>query len=280
MLQREMNLTTGVNPIYGAAGAPVSYDWLSQAEREYQVCLKCHSSFTTLPTYVPDGWDGITFVADGLRKLTNTSAQQVSDSRDMAQEFNPYNASYHPVLALGRNGNIPIGAFVPGWSSVSMVYCTDCHQNPNAATEGNGPHGSPLLHLLDGQTDYQTAAPDTSSYVGTELCFNCHDAEDYIGAGLETNFRIGNRNLHRQHADNGSCYLCHDTHGSEQLHLINLDLSIELGSTTYLLPGYDGQSTNSQTFWQISPDGREKTCWLVCHSLDHSAREYENISDP
>jgi hypothetical protein len=59
--------------------------------------------------------------------------------------------------------------------------------------------------------------------------------------------------------------------------LINLDLSIEQGSNTYLLPGFNGQPTNSQTFWQISPDGTEKRCWLVCH--DHSHSTYANIGD-
>jgi hypothetical protein len=73
--------------------------------------------------------------------------------------------------------------------------------------------------------------------------------------------------------------MCHDTHGSEQLHLLNLDTSIEGSSATHFLPGYDGAPTNSQTFWQISPDGSEKTCWLVCHGHDHSSSSYPNLGD-
>ena len=279
MLQREMHYTSGVNPAWIAPGAPAGYSWLPQAEREYQICFKCHSGFTDLPTYAPDGWDGSTYVPDGLRKLTYGGITQVPDSRDMAQEFNPYNASFHPVVVVGRNQAIPPGSFVAGWSVDSMVYCSDCHANANAATEGQGPHGSPLLHLLDGSSDYQTADPDNPTYLGTELCFNCHDAADYIGSGRETNFIRGNRNLHKQHSDNGSCYLCHDTHGSEQLHLLNLDISIELDSNTYFLLGYDGQATDSQSFWQISPDRSVKTCWLVCHDHDHSRSSYANIGD-
>ncbi len=278
-LQREMTGISGVDPLWTAPGSPTAFQWLARAEREYQVCFKCHSSFTTLPTYIPDGWDGSSLVADGLRKLTSTDPQQVADSRDLAQEFNPYHASFHPVVAQGRNQNIPIGAFVEGWSSASMVYCTDCHSNPNTSDEGTGPHGSPWLHILNGLANYQTAKPDAPVYEGTEVCFQCHDAADYVQNDRDSNFRRGNRNLHGQHSDNGSCYLCHDSHGSEQSHLLNLDLSIAAGSNTYLLPGYDGQPTNSQTVWQISPDGTEKTCWLVCHSHDHSRSSYPNVSD-
>jgi predicted CXXCH cytochrome family protein len=279
MLQREMSQTPGVDPMWIVPGAPAGYTWLAEAEREYQVCFKCHSSFTELPTYVPDGWDGSSYVADGLRKLTYTGSAQVPDHRDLALEFNPYNDSFHPVVTTGRNQSIPAGSFVNGWSVDSMVYCTDCHANANPAEGGEGPHGSPLLHLLAGSDDYQTADPDDPSLSGSELCFNCHDVEDYTGRGTETNFARNMANLHRQHSNNGTCYLCHDTHGSEQLHLLNLDSSIETGSDTYFLPGYDGQPTNSQTFWQISPDGSEKTCWLVCHGHDHSRSSYPNMGD-
>jgi hypothetical protein len=131
LLQRESNYTAGVDPVWTMPGAPVSFTWLSQAERESKVCFKCHASFTSLPTYLPDGWDG---------------SDYVPDSQDMAQEFNPYNASFHPVVATGRNQNMPPGSLVPGWSASSLVYCTDCHTNAKAPTEGDGPHGSPLLH--------------------------------------------------------------------------------------------------------------------------------------
>jgi hypothetical protein len=273
--QPEMNWTPGVDPLWTVSGVPTGYSWLPQAEREYQVCFKCHSSFTTLPAYVPDGWDGTSYVPDGLPKLAPSSADQIPDSRDMAQEFNPYNASFHPVAAQGRNQSIAAGAFVDGWSAASLVYCSDCHSNPSAGA----PHGSPLLHLLSGQADYQTAASGTPQYTGGELCFECHDQGDYIANGRDSNFRRSNRNLHAQHADDATCYLCHDSHGSEQLHLLNLDTSVLDGTNTYLLPGYDGQPVDSQSFWQISPDSAEKACWLVCHGHDHTGSTYPNLLD-
>ncbi len=106
-LQREMTHAPGVDPVWSGPGAPFTFAWLPQAEREYQVCFKCHSSFTDMPTYIPDGWDGSTYVADGLRKLTYSGDSQVPDSRDMAAEFNPYNASFHPVVTLGAQSQHP-----------------------------------------------------------------------------------------------------------------------------------------------------------------------------
>jgi len=80
-----------------------------------------------------------------------------------------------------------------------------------------------------------------------------------------------------------SCYMCHDSHGSEQLHLINLDASISNIQEDQLVfyGGYDGQPTNSQTFWQISPDGDEKTCFISCHGHTHTApgQRYPNYTD-
>jgi predicted CXXCH cytochrome family protein len=278
-LQREMDQTPGVDPVWVAPGSPAGYNWLVEAEREYQVCFKCHSSFTELPTYAPDGWDGRTYVPDGLRKLTYAGSSQVPDHRDLALEFNPYNDSFHPVVTRGRNQNIPPGSFVTGWSVDSMVYCTDCHTNANPAAGGVGPHSSPLLHLLAGSDNYQTVSSEGGMLASGAVCFNCHDAEDYIGRGTETNFTRNRANLHRRHSNSGTCYVCHDTHGSEQLHLLNLDSSIETSSQTYFLPGYDGLPTNSQTYWQISPDGSEKSCWLVCHGHNHSRSSYPNVSD-
>ncbi len=284
ILQYEANFASGVDPVWTGAGGASSYSWLPAAEREYQVCFKCHSGFTTLPTYLPDGWDGRQIVADGLRKVSSGDPIQVSDSRDLAREFNPYSTSFHPVVALGRNRSIAPESFVDGWSHESMVYCGDCHNNANAIIEGEGPHGSPLLHLLDGTSNYQTAAPDSMSaaaYTGGELCFKCHRYETYVTGSdppSNTNFRRVASNLHKRHANDGSCYLCHDSHGSEQLHLLNLDVSV-LSEDTYLLPGYNGMGTNSQSFWQISPDRSEKSCWMVCHRKDHSRRSYPNYSD-
>lgn len=270
-LQRVMNYIGGVNPNWTAAGAPASYTWLPQAEREYQACFKCHSSFTTLPTYQPDGWSGTAYVANGLPKLASGNASQVLDSRDLAREFNPYNASFHPVAARGRNTTIAAGAFVAGWSANSMVYCTDCHTNATPATGGNGPHGSPRLHLLYGANDYTTrdkANVSNQPPATGEVCFKCHVYAVYANGNNNnaslTRFRSGADNFHDFHvwgrgSDTISCYSCHDTHGSEQQHLINFDTSVVAPDAGY----------NSQTAWVWN--GTTGTCYLSCHGVTHGA---------
>jgi predicted CXXCH cytochrome family protein len=87
-------------------------------------------------------------------------------------------------------------------------------------------------------------------------------------------FRRNTRNLHRAHANNASCYQCHDSHGSEQRHLLNLDTSLNDQNPELLvfLAGYDQQPKNSQSFWQILPNGGTKTCFIECHNQNHTRR--------
>ncbi len=287
MIQPEMYFTSGVDPAWAGAGAPSSFIWMSQAQREYQICFKCHSSFTTLPTYQPDGWGWTgaawNYVANGLPKLTTPNTSQVLDSRDMAQEFNPNNTSFHPVIAKGRNTVIPAAAFVNGWSVNSMVYCTDCHTNANQPTNGYGPHGSPRLHLLGGTMDYTTVDNiNNRNFQGNgELCFKCHDYNLYVaGTATSTNtgFRTGGTQYHDFHSGGQGafgvpCYECHDTHGSEQQHLINFN------SAAITFPaGY-----NSQNAWVYNPATGVGTCFLTCHNVDHASpgspnnKSYDNI---
>jgi hypothetical protein len=256
-----MNAASGVDPQWETAGAPTGYTWMPGAQREYQVCLKCHSGFTDLPTYSPDGWDGNAFFPNGLYKLENSDGRQNPDHRDLAVEFNPNNSSFHPVVALGRNQSIPPASFVNGWSSASLMYCSDCHTNANAASQGNGPHGSPRLHVLDGQAEYTTI--DNGVQPGpSEICFKCHDYETYVNDGPAANtlFRDGGQNLHVVHtqAERTSCYVCHDTHGSEQLHLINFDTSVVVIS---------GANRDSQNAWES--DGMTGACFVSCHNQGH-----------
>lgn len=271
-IQQEMFNVVGVDPSWAAIGAPTAFNWLNNSEREYQVCMKCHSSFTNLSTYIPDGYGWtdtsltIGFIADGLAKLTSTNPIQVLDSRDMAQEFNPFMVSFHPVASLGRNQSMPIGSFVTGWSQTSMVFCTDCHTDANSPTNGNGPHGSPLLHLLDGTDQYITRTSNNQSgaiHSSGEICFKCHQYNTYATSAnpvSTTIFRDGSRNLHGLH-EFASCYTCHDTHGSEREHLINFDLSVVTPFNGY----------NSQTAWQFNSTTGTGTCYVGCHTVDHGA---------
>ena len=264
-LQAEMYAASGIDPQWADGGPPVSYSWMSQAEREYQVCFKCHSGFTPLPAYQPDGWNGSTYVTNGLFKLDTSNTRQKPDYRDLAIEFNPNSASFHPVVAQGRNQSIPSGSFVNGWSQTSLTYCSDCHNNANSGAQGVGPHGSPRLHILDQPSNYTTVDNNIRPASG-EICFKCHNYNTYVnnGVGSNTLFRKGSDNLHTKHTSEqrASCYVCHDTHGSEQLHLINFDTSRVT---------ITGTNRDSQNAWELV--GNTRTCYLACHGKSHGSSE-------
>ena len=50
--QQEIFDFSGVDPLWNVAGAPASFTFMFTAEREYQVCFKCHSSFRGLHAYL------------------------------------------------------------------------------------------------------------------------------------------------------------------------------------------------------------------------------------
>lgn len=166
----------------GAAGTRPTYDWRSAADlidpREYEVCFKCHSSWTTLPAGRPD-----------LAILTN-----------------PNNPSHHPIQGTGKNANIDPAAFVNGWSWDSTVYCSDCHGSDDALVRG--PHGSINQYLLRSPASELCfschrwevyADPLASAATEQASRFNLPDNRGHA-------YHVGSQNV--------PCSSCHVTHGS------------------------------------------------------------------
>jgi predicted CXXCH cytochrome family protein len=185
----------GVPPAFTfAAGS----DSLSTPVAEYQLCFKCHSSWTTQPT----------------------------GQTDLALELNPANASYHPVEAAGRNPTIQPGAFVPGWSATSLTRCGDCHGSDFAGAP-RGPHGSSYRYIL--RQPYE--ASSQSRLTGpNEICFVCHAYDVYANPSAPDLIRgysrfntPGATKGHAEHVGGSQvpCYACHATHGvANQKHLL------------------------------------------------------------
>lgn len=205
-----------VRVLNGAPGIMPLYDYRSANDTsvpilEYEVCFKCHSSWTRQPPGEPD----------------------------LALLFNPNNPSFHPVEGLGKNLSIDANAFVGGRSASSTVFCSDCHGSDDSPLRG--PHGSRFPNLLraayESRSESRMAAPD-------ELCFLCHRFDVYASAGggpFAGASRWNPPNASSGHAfhvaeRNVPCFACHDSHGSTVFPAL-----IALGR----FPGLSGFSANA-----------------------------------
>ncbi len=183
-----------VTVVNGAAGVPPTYIYRppnsTDFVNEYEVCFKCHSSWTTLPPLKPD----------------------------LALFLNTNNPSFHPVEDRGKNANINPGAFANGWTWDRKIYCTDCHTSDDVNVRG--PHGSSYSYILK-KSYYKNSSPWRMST--TDLCFDCHLYDTYANNSASSTvkgysrfnsprfseghtFHVGSRGY--------SCYSCHDSHGS------------------------------------------------------------------
>ncbi len=198
----------------GAAGSTPTYIYRSASDLTppiagYQVCFKCHSSWTTLP----------------------------AGQTDLAVRLNANNPSYHPVEAVGKNTNINVNAFVGGWTGSVQMYCTDCHTSDNTAI--SGAHGSQYRYILKKSA---TASSSQRTMASTELCFDCHRYNTYANNSASSTEKGYSRfnppawsKGHTYHVGSRSypCYACHDSHGSTtKPHLIVTGRSPGLNSYT------------------------------------------------
>lgn len=215
----------GTRPAWTAlpADSP-TYTFTKSITKEYELCYKCHSSYSygsTPPT------------VNGHLET------------DLAQQFNPNNPSYHPVEDKTKlnwsnltvenfNTNSPFRKANVG---NQKMYCFDCHGDDQLQADGytgvvRGPHGSNNNYLLKKPYDKGTA-----NAVKNDLCLLCHAASVYDATGTGnaggTNFKNGTTNLHLKHRNDfypsyagGSgtwfCGDCHGlfVHGQQRKHLI------------------------------------------------------------
>jgi predicted CXXCH cytochrome family protein len=180
-----------VRVVNGAAGVAPLYTFVPADDlgiaREYEICFKCHSSWTRQPR----------------------------GQSDLAMLLNPNNPSFHPVEAAGRNRFIRPAAFVTGWSWDRLVTCGDCHGSDD--DRERGPHGSIYKGIL--RRNYPASALQEVS-AATDLCFSCHAFAAYADAGAvgpaQSASRFAGAHGHTYHVGTQKvpCYACHDSHGS------------------------------------------------------------------
>ncbi|WP_457621613.1 cytochrome c3 family protein [Persephonella sp.] len=181
----------GVEPVWPQRWTqPSTYNTTAEAQKEYQICMKCHS-----------GWALGSVTSDCI--TTYTSSQSNVPLTDQACEFNPLNRSAHPVVmstnAMGTESgwNQANGRYAPPLTNTQVLppwdqnvgnqtmYCTDCHGTDNENLgDPRGPHGSTHQFMLKGPNTNWPTKPDGTLYTTGDVkagttqglfCVNCHD---------------------------------------------------------------------------------------------------------
>jgi predicted CXXCH cytochrome family protein len=187
---------SGVSVVNNAAGMAPTYTFLdgvtSVVTTEYQLCFKCHSGFTPLTSN------------DGLKPTQY--------ALDKGVEFNPANASFHPVEAQGTNQTAKMAASLAGTSpyklwnftTTSTIRCLSCHATsttlgptgtsdpaPTAGTPAPPAPGSALpphtsvnrgILLRNYQDRVLKSTKAAYSSGDFALCYVCHAEEPFANA--------------------------------------------------------------------------------------------------
>jgi predicted CXXCH cytochrome family protein len=189
---------------------------------EYELCFSCHSYSANLPAY----------------------------QTNKAEIFNSSNPSFHPVIASGKNTDVP--SLVPPLTTSSLIKCTDCHNNDDPVAP-KGPHGSNYRYILSKNYTTTDSSEGPFQY---ELCYSCHRRSSILG---NESFQL--HDLHISTVGT-SCRTCHNPHGSTQYaHLIDFNRASVM-------------SSNSGQLVYIDLGSRAGQCALNCHGKDHNPAVY------
>jgi predicted CXXCH cytochrome family protein len=295
---------SGVSVVNGAAGSTPAYTFLdgvtAPVTLEYQLCLKCHSGFTTL--------------------TSNTGLLPSQDALDKGAEFNPANPSFHPVEAAGTNQSPKMALNLAGTSpyklwdftTTSTIRCLNCHASgttpgptPAAPTTPPATAGGDLsVHTSSNQgillRNYQDRVlmPAGAPYSAGNfaLCYVCHAEEPYANATSPANTTATNFPLHGLHltgmAGMGDTKTGTDidTAGAGQGNALCAECHFRIHSTTFKvgtqqIPGtrlvnfapdvtpYYVTPTDPVISWTPNATGGG-TCTLTCHGVPHNALQY------
>ncbi len=229
----------------GVKGVNATGAILNSVMNEYELCFRCHGDS----------------VARGPARVE----RQIVQTNKRIQ-FDPINASYHPVETTGKNPFIP--SLIPPLTTSSRIYCTDCHnsdQSPSTGAFGpNGPHGSIYPPILERSLILKDGSNE--SFLNYALCYKCHDRTSILA---DQSFRamnsLGQERGHRFHVVDAkaACSTCHDAHGvAQQGRLINFDR----GSVT--------NSISNGRLEFVAGGSGSGNCSLTCHGADHAATAY------
>lgn len=173
------NAVSSTSPLYKVSGIGVTNTgaWTAPSyteilpstgiSYEYQLCFKCHSTWTTQPT----------------------------EQTNIALQFNTLNESTHPVeagLTASSSSALTAAQMSSPWNvaanmGVQTMYCSDCHGDDAAGSPPAGPHGSGSPTILKGRWptnssgylwDLGDPEGNTNNFNTECLCKKCHPVYD------------------------------------------------------------------------------------------------------
>ncbi len=281
---------SGVGVTNSGAGTTPTFAWKNPITYEYELCLKCHSAYTTLLSYAKESY----------KKL------------DKGAEFNPANPSYHPIEAAGKNTTAKMANNLAGTSpyklwnftTSSVVRCVHCHgdyrlANPASPPAGNvrlAPHTSRYRSLLMNNLRDRVLTPtsSTNNYSASDfaLCYQCHSEAPYVDrsgdARSDSNFRFHGyhvTNIYDNPGDGGASTDI-DTPGAGQGNAICSECHYRMhgqgrnargnasGSRLVNFAPNVTASSGGQLKWEFDQQTQKGQCYLTCHGKDHNPEEY------
>jgi len=219
---------------------------------EYEICLKCHGDSANKPQQ------------DG--SPAGPYPNRVAPQFNMRLMFEPASPSSHPIAGPRTGRSVP--SLINGWTTSSVMYCSDCHDNdqgPRAAAPGSGPagpHGSNYKHLLAAryEMDLGTYPNSTAAYA---LCYKCHSRSVIFS---DQSFKGHDKHVA---GESTPCSVCHDPHGisSTQGNAVN---------NAYLM-NFDKRFVTPSSSGILRFDdlgGGRTRCYLTCHGENHNPYTY------
>lgn len=248
--------------------------------REYQLCFKCHSGFTTLPS--------------------NTGFPPSKHLLDKSVEFNPNNLSYHPVEAPGKNTTAQMAASLAGpspyklwnFTTGSTVRCSNCHASsskfvpatPPSAGADLPPHTSQFQGILLQNYRSRVLKSSAEPYDNADfaLCFLCHTNSPFNGSGDTTATNFSLHGLHVRSIGGGSASTDIDTAGAGQGKALCAECHFRLHSTTFKSET-PPQTIQGSRLVNFAPNVQANggtlswtpgSCTLTCHGVPHNGYGY------
>ena len=226
---------TASGALAGVTGINANGDVVSPIDKQYELCFRCH--------------------ADSPDKAPSLIPRQESEP-NVRLEFDTSNASFHPVVGVGKNPSVP--SLLAAYDETSWIYCTACHSSNTGKQSGgsgvDGPHGSAYKPILERRMEFRDGfSENAASYA---LCYKCHNRASILG---DESFPY-----HKKHIVDveASCTTCHDPHGVRaNTHLINFNRD-------YVKPNADGELK-----WEDLGD-LTGNCYLKCHDEEHAPKGY------